>query len=295
MFEENENLVLDGTENVEEQATEELVDGVKVDEEEEQETEVPVEEPTETEPVKTYTEEEMTKRANEIANEMINKRLGRATDNIKKELEREYSKDLELASIVKQGIGIEDSSVAIEKMNSFYASKDIEIKPWQTAQPELSEENLNIIADNKATNIIKDGFEEVKYEVDRLAALINSGYATAEEKLIFSKLADYRTNESKRIELSSIGVKDDVIESESFKTFASQFKEDIPITKVYEQYAKTIDKPNIEKMGSMKTPSDKEVKTYYSPEDVDKLSAEDYDNPTVMKYVRESMQKWKNK
>lgn len=290
MFEENENLVTDVTENVEEQATEELVDGPKEEEEVEQiETSDISEEPK----VKTYTEEEMTKKANEIANNMLNKRIGRATDNIRKDLERQYAQDLELANIVKQGIGIEDSSEAIEQMNSFYSSKNIAIKPRQTAQAQLSKEDTEYLADKKANDIISDSFGEVEYEVDRLAALIEGGYATEEEKLIFSKLADYRKSEGRRKELSSIGVKSDVIDSDSFKNYASQFKEDVPITKVYEEYAKSIDKSSIEPMGSMKNGGKPEEKTYYSPEDVDKLTPEDYDKPGVMDRIRESMAKWK--
>ena len=45
-------------------------------------------------------------------------------------------------------------------------------------------------------------------------------------------------------------------------------------------------------MGSMKNGSHSEEKTYYSPEDVDKLTPQDFDNPVIFRNVRESMKKW---
>lgn len=43
----------------------------------------------------------------------------------------------------------------------------------------------------------------------------------------------------------------------------------------------------------MKNGSHDDVKTYYSPEDVDKLTEKDLDNPVIFQRVRESMKSWK--
>ena len=125
MFEENEDLVLDSTENVEEQATEELVDGVKLDEEEE-EVEVEEEQATDaseeesSEPSqKLYTDEEL--------NRIVNKRVGRATSKLQKQLEEKYANELEIANIAMQGMGFEDAAQTAEEMMKFYGSKNIEI------------------------------------------------------------------------------------------------------------------------------------------------------------------------
>lgn len=45
--------------------------------------------------------------------------------------------------------------------------------------------------------------------------------------------------------------------------------------------------------GSAKDSGASKLKEYYSPEDVDNLSAKDYDDPEIMKRVRQSMMKWK--
>ena len=103
----------------------------------------------------------------------------------------------------------------------------------------------------------------------------------------------YRKSEENRKELFSIGVKEDVIDSKEFKDFSNQFNSSTPISKVYELYTKTLDKPKVEKIGSMKNNNTKEEKTYYSPEDVDKLTPEDYDDPVIFKRVHDSMAKWK--
>ena len=42
----------------------------------------------------------------------------------------------------------------------------------------------------------------------------------------------------------------------------------------------------------MKNGNTQEEKTYYSPEDVDKLTEKDLDDPIIFKRVRESMSKW---
>ena len=45
-------------------------------------------------------------------------------------------------------------------------------------------------------------------------------------------------------------------------------------------------------MGSMKNGNAQEEKTYYSPEDVDKLTSEELDDPKIFERVRKSMEKW---
>ena len=44
---------------------------------------------------------------------------------------------------------------------------------------------------------------------------------------------------------------------------------------------------------SQSTVPDNKEKEYYTPEEVDKLSSKDLDNPTIWKRVRESMKRWK--
>ena len=93
-------------------------------------------------------------------------------------------------------------------------------------------------------------------------------------------------------ELASIGVKEELINSEEFKNFKKQFNSNTYVKSIYELYAKTMDKPHIEKMGSMKNGDTRQEKDYYTPEEVDRLTEEDYDDPVIFNRVRESMKKW---
>ena len=43
---------------------------------------------------------------------------------------------------------------------------------------------------------------------------------------------------------------------------------------------------------SKSTTPDNQIKEYYTPEEVDKLSSKDLDNPTIFQRVRESMKHW---
>ena len=51
--------------------------------------------------------------------------------------------------------------------------------------------------------------------------------------------------------------------------------------------------PRAEPIGSLKNGSHSEGKTYYTPEEVDRLTSRDLDDPTVFRNVRNSMRLWK--
>ena len=280
MFIEDENLVLEDeieeeivedTENVEEQTTEETVD---------EGTEEVTEE-------KVYTEEELNKKLDEL----LAKKIARKESKIRKELEKEYMPYKELGTVVNAGMGVEDINVATNNLREFYTEKGIAIPK---SQPSYSENDLKVLAKGEAQDIIEAGFDEVVDEVDRLAQ-IGVENMTPREKLVFSKLAEYRQVEGAKKELAKIGVSNDVIESKEFKDFAGQFNTNTPITKVYEFYTK-MDSGNTtppEKIGSMKNGNASEEKTYYSSDDVDKLTPKELDDPKIFEAVRKSMLKWK--
>ncbi|MBP3920840.1 MAG: hypothetical protein J6D28_04670 [Bacilli bacterium] len=272
MFEENENLVLDGTENVEE--TTEETQGT--------ETEPTIEKPVEEvkEPEKLYTEEDFNKKLDEV----LAKKIARKEAKIRKEYDSKYGR---VESVLKTGLGVDSIEEATNQLSDFYTKKGIQMP----SEPTYNERDMEVLAKAEADDIISSGLDEVVEEVNRLAEKgVNN--MTPREKATFQRLAEYRQNAERNKELASIGVKEEVYDSQDFKDFASQFNSNTPITKVYEYYTKTLDKPTPEKMGSMKNGNSQEEKTYYSPEDVDKLTEKDLDDPTIFKRVRESMAKW---
>lgn len=258
-MENNENLVLNGTENVEGATTEETVEQVEV-------------------PVKTYTEEEV--------NQIVGKKIARERAKIQKENSRKYGR---LESVLRAGTGQESVEAMTDTFEKFYRGKGIDIP----TEPTYSSRDMDILAKAEADEIISSGFEEVVEEADRLND-IGVENMTAREKALFVKLTDHIKNTETGRELSKIGVTEDVYGSAEFKSFASKFDSKTPITEIYEIYNKTQPRKEIKPMGSMKqTTVDKGVKDFYSFEEANKFTREDFNkNPHLYEAVVKSMQKW---
>jgi hypothetical protein len=108
------------------------------------------------------------------------------------------------------------------------------------------------------------------------------------EKAIFKALAEHRQKADSERELSSMGVTEDVWNSKEFKDFAGKYRADIPIKEVYEDFRKIKHKP-ITSMGSMKQGQRSAAKDYYTPEEIERLTMQDLDDPKVWEAVRRSM------
>ena len=67
------------------------------------------------------------------------------------------------------------------------------------------------------------------------------------------------------------------------------------MTEIYELYQKVngkeVKKPASTGSTKSTVPNNQE-KEYYTPEEVDKLTSKELDNPTIWKRVRESMKRW---
>lgn len=259
-MENNENLVLDGTENVEGTTTEETVEQVE-------------------EPVKTYTDKEV--------NEIVGKKLARQEAKIRKEYNRKYGS---LESVLKAGTGAESVEEMTDKFTKFYRAKGVDIP----TEPTYSSRDMDILAKAEADEIISSGFAEVVEEADRLTE-IGAENMTAREKALFVKLTDHIKNTETSRELSKIGVTEDVYNSNEFKSFASKFEgSKTPITEIYEIYNKTQPKKEIKTMGSIKhTAADNGVKDFYSRDEALKFTKADFDkNPALFEAVQKSMRQW---
>lgn len=261
---EMENLVLEGTENVEGTTTEEIVEQVA-------------------EPKKVYTEEEFNNKLDEV----LAKKLARKEAKIRKEFNQKYG---ELESVLKAGTGKSDVGELTDTFKNYYESRGVEIPK----KPTYSDRDIEVLARAEADDIIRAGFDEVIEETDRLAekGLENM---TAREKATFKALAEYRQKTERGNELSKIGVKADVLDTKEFKDFASKFSSNTSITEIYEIYNKTQPKKEIKTMGSIKnnTTDKGTIKDFYSKKEAEQFTKEDFDkNPALFKAVCDSMQKW---
>ena len=247
--------------NMENLVTEQVAENVEQTTEETQQTE------------KTYTQAEV--------DEMFGKRLARKEAKLRKEYEEKYGR---LENALRAGTGKDTVEEQTETLEKFYEGKGIKINK----KPEYSDRDIETLARRDAEDIISGGYEEVVEETDRLS---KKGIAnmTAREKALFKTLAEHRQSTERGRELSKIGVTEDVYNSQEFKDFASKFSASTPIKDVYDIYAKTKPRKDFKTAGSMKQTVDNGVKDYYSPEEIDRLSMKDLDDPRVWEAVRRSM------
>ena len=274
-MENNEELVTNVTENVEEQTTEEIVDGG---------TEEVV---TDAEPVKTpktYTDAEV--------DEIVKNRLGRQERTLTRKFNKELSNYKEAELVLNAGLGTSSIKEATEQMKGFYTQKGVNIPKYE---PSYNEYDMEAGAEKEANSIIKLGLEEVIEEVDRLFE-IGVDNMTPREKKIFHQLATYRQAEESKQELAKIGVSEKALEDKDYIDFAKNLNPNMSVKEKYEFYLKSKPKPEVTPMGSMKGTKSEEsaVKDFYSYEEAMKFTKADFDNnPALYKAVEKSMAKWK--
>lgn len=267
----NENLVLDGTENVETTPTEENVDNSG-------QVETPAE--------KIYTQAEFDAKLDEG----YRKKIGRREAKIRKEYDDEYG---ELISVLQAGTGQKDVKEITKSFKQFYEGRGVDVS---SKQPNYSEKDIAVLANAEAQEIIDSGIEEVADEVDRLAKL-GVENMSARDKAVFMALRTHQKNTERNNRLAELGVTEEVYNSQEFQDFAAMFNSDTPIEKILNVFNnQTKQKKEIKTMGSVKNNNygDGTVKDFYSYEEASKFTKADFDkNPKLYQAVLNSMTKWK--
>jgi hypothetical protein len=233
---------------------------------------------------KTYTEAEF----NAKLDELLGKKIARREAKIRKEYERKYG---DLEEVLKAGTGEEDVGKITDTFREFYTKKGIKM----VEKPKYTESDIEVLAKADADEIIRNGYDEVVEEVDRLTQL-GVANMTSREKAVFKALATHRQNAERSKELTEIGVTEDVYNSKEFKDFAGMFNANTPVRDIYDLYkAKTQPKKEIKPMGSMKNSitDNGTVKDFYTRDEALKFTKADFDkNPALFKAVEASMLKW---
>ena len=269
MFEENEDLVQE-TENTVEQPAEEVVEDVV--EETEGETE------TTEEQEKVYTEDEFNQRLDDL----LAKKLARKTAKLEKEYKKKYSK---LENVLNAGLGTSNVEEATQQLTDFYKEQGVDIP---TTEATFSEREIDVLAKAEADDIISLGYDEIKDESDRLAKIGVDNMSPRDKKL-FSYLATERKRIEEEKELNSIGVNKDMLNDEEFNKFRDNLNPELSLKDQYEMYLKLKPKKQTKKIGSMKNGATAKVKDYYSPDEIERLTDEELDNPEVWEAERKSM------
>jgi hypothetical protein len=238
-----------------------------------------VEQTTEQTP-KMYSQEEV--------DAMMGKRTARIEKKVRKEYERKYG---DLEEVLKAGTGKEDVGEITDTFRQFYTQKGIQLRQ----KPTYTDDDIKVLAQAEAEDIIRNGYEDVVDEVERLAG-IGVENMTAREKAVFKTLAEHRQSAERGRELSQIGVTEDVYNSKEFTEFASQFKPNTPIKDVYDIYRKTLPQKEIKPMGSMKNTASEDdgVKDFYTPDEAKRFTVDDLKkNPRLEEALWKSARKWK--
>ena len=135
----------------------------------------------------------------------------------------------------------------------------------------------------------------MEYEANRIASIPRE-QRTVRENVIFDELCKELISRKNIKELKNKGYDEKILNSDSFKEFSSHIINK-PITEVYEIYQKINNTDTTKKQpknpGSAKSKvSNTPIKEYYTPEEVDKFTDKDWDNPKIMEVVDRSRLHW---
>ena len=233
-----------------------------------------------TENVEVTTEETPKMYTQDEVDAIVGKRIARKEAKIRKEYDRKYG---QLEEVLKAGTGKESVEEMTDTFQKFYASKGIKMPEKRS----YTDNDVEILAEADARAIINEGFEEADEEFNRLEKIGTK--MTKREQATFKILAEHLQGAKMSRELSQLGVTEDVYNSDDFKSFQKKFNPNTPIKDIYDIYTKTKPHKEIRTMGSMKQSQNTGVKDYYTPEEIERLTMEDLDDPKVWENVRRSM------
>lgn len=271
--------------------------------------EVEVEEKQPDEVVKTYTQTDV--------DNIVKSRLARERDKTKTvkaenaQLKENAKAFKVLEKILEEKGGFKGTpQEKVKSAAEYYGVSEEDVKKmFEDFEGEDKSDKQTIAYFNAKMFVEKSDPEEIEEEFDRINAIAPSQRTIKDKELlevIKPKMLEKAYKDDKKWFESEIGGSfDELINSKDFKTFYEGTN--MPVRIAVEKYVQlkgadnikeAIDKGDITgtkpiSTGSVKDSGASKLKEYYSPEDVDNLSDKDYDDPEIMKRVRESMTKWK--
>ena len=212
--------------------------------------------------------------------------------------ERELEKYKELESTIRSGIKADSLDDLLQKTKGFYEEQGIEVKKYESSASVRDSRRLGSMDAKDLIEISE--FNEIRARANELANKKDSNRINIREEAEFMELGKYLSRQEKIQTLREKGIDDSILEEKGFEDFMKKFSKDTPILEIYDLFekinnadeSKKTEKPR--STGSVKSnPNKEEVKDYYSPKDVDKLTAQDLRNPRIYQKVMESRLKWK--
>jgi hypothetical protein len=280
MFLDDENEdVVDTTENVEEQTTEQVAEGTEVATEGKNPEE------------KTYTQADFDRMVNAKVDELLPRKLERARAKIERENAKVMSQYKRMENVLKAGLQTKDTEETISRLIDFYSKQGVEI-PQEKAS--YSDRDIRTLAEEDAKEVIDSGYDEIASEVERLSQ-INPSDMTLREKLSFDKLLAEKKRQESIKELNKIGVGIEELDSKEYRDFSEKLNPNLSEKDKYEMYLKFKPKKKVEPIGSMKTTdsSKEELKDFYTYEEASKFTRKQlHDNPKLLDIIQKSASQW---
>lgn len=232
----------------------------------------------------------------EEVDNIVKERIGRIERQSRRksaEKDRKLERYEQLENTLRKGLELNEEDDVFEKIDTFYKEQGVDIPKYEPTSNKRDAERLGEL---DAQDLISSAeFDEIQSRANELASLKQKGKISNREEAEFMKLGNYLSNELKMKELKNRGVDEKILENKDFKEFSKKFNSDTPITDIYDLYSK-LNHKEAEKpvsTGSVKSSvGASKVKTYYTSDEVDKLTSKDLDNPTIFKNVMASMKKW---
>jgi hypothetical protein len=274
---ENDENVVDTTENVVEQTTEQIAEGAEVTTEEKSEG-------------KTYTDADIEKLVNERVDKLLPSKIERAKSKIQREYEDKMVKYEQMENILKAGMKTEDTDDLLSKMTTYYEEQGVEIPKM----PKYSERQVKLLGEAEAQEIIDSGYDDIVSETDRLASK-GLDKMNDIEKITFQRLAAERKRQEAMQELNKIGVGIEELDKKEYREFAEKLNPSMSEKDKYEMYLKFRPKKEVKPIGSMKgTDSSKEeLKDFYTFEEASKFTRKQlHDNPKLLDIIQKSASEW---
>lgn len=214
-------------------------------------------------------------------NKIIESRLARE----KRKYEKESAKKDAIIEALKKGLQKENLDEILQTTSDFYG---VDIK----SPNGLSNYEEEILGKAEAKEIIDSGLEEMERVADDLGK-IPQDKRSIRDNAILNEINSQLSYAKNADELEKNGVKADILEDKNFKSFMKKFNpNETSILEIYQLYSSKETKPVQKTVGSVKSTNTDEVKEFYTPEDVDKLTSAELDDPSIMRRVRQSMLKW---
>lgn len=221
----------------------------------------------------------------ELDETIIKPRLARKD----REYQRKLSKYQDTENVLRTTLELNEDDDVNLKLRSAYEEQGIKLP--EAIKPSLSSHELEILAKSDAQEIIDEGYDVMVDEANRLA---EKGYdnLNEREKIVFTTVAEKLTEEKNSRELLKLGAKKELLNDKDFIDFKNKFNSKTPIGEIYSLYNKLQPKKEVRHPGSMKNNNTQSVKDFYTPEEVKRLSPEDWEKPGVWENVMESQRKW---